>query len=107
MGPNNQMIGLAPLYPGTNDLDKLAARWAKETGFEKSGAAKIESAGKPRDAVMFTKTQNGIMFAQIAVLYIEPDYRLVVMYQAPATLLAQDGAEAWLQAFFKNNVVMP
>src|SRR5690606_30279833 len=74
------MIALTPLLPGTNDPDELADLWASSTGFSKTGSMKVTSAGKQRDAIGFAG--NGVK--QVIVLYIEPTYRIGLLYQAPS-----------------------
>jgi len=107
-GPNNQVIFLGPLEAGTNDPNKLAAMWTAKTGFKKSGTSKMMSAGKVRPAIAFIGVDNkGVAVGQVALLYIEPSYRLGVMYQAPGTLFADATFQNQLVSFFKNNVVMP
>ena len=68
---------------------------------------KIMSAGKQRAALGFVGELNGVPVQQVIVLYIEPDYRLGVLYQAPVTLFAETGFQRDVMTFFARNVVLP
>jgi len=102
-----EMILLAPLYGGTNDPDKLAQLWAKETGFKKMSSAKALSGGKMRDAISFMKDLPNGKVAQIAVLYIEPTYRVGIIYQAPGALFLNPQWLEQVNTFFRDKVFMP
>jgi hypothetical protein len=101
------LIALAPLNPGTNDPTKLGEMWTAATGVTPTGSMKIMSAGKLRPALGFAGQVNGTPVNQIVVLYIEPEYRLGVLYQA-ATSTFNDGAfQREVSTWFVRNVVLP
>ena len=102
-----EMILMAPLFNGTNDPDQLAALWTKETGFKKISKAKVLSAGKMRDGISFIKDMPNGKAAQVAVLYIEPTYRVGIVYQAPAQMFLNKQWVSQVDAFFRDKVFMP
>jgi hypothetical protein len=101
------VIALAPLNAGTNDPDELAAQWTSETGVTATGSMKITSAGKLRPALGFVGQVNGTPVNQVVVLYIEPAYRLGVLYQAPSTSFTNESFQKSVTAWFARNVVLP
>ena len=104
----NIMIALAPLYAGTNNPTKLGQRWAKETGVTVTGSMKIKSAGKQRDALGFAGAlPDGTPVNQVIVLYLEPGYRLGVLYQAPTAMFADEAFQRDVMSFFAKSVVLP
>ncbi len=97
------MIALMPLLPGTNEPDKLAEMWASSTGMKTTGRRKLASAGKQRDAVGFTG--NGV--GQLIVMYIEPTYRVGIIYQASSAMFARPAFQREVTNFFEHGVVLP
>jgi hypothetical protein len=97
------MIALTPLLPGTNDPDELAEMWTSSTGFARTKSMKVTSAGKQRDAVAFTG--NGM--SQLIVLYIEPDYRVGILYQAPSATFARPAFQREMTNFLEHGVGLP
>ncbi len=101
------LIALAPLNPGTNDPDELGRQWSSETGVTPTGSMKITSAGKQRPALGFAGQVNGTPVNQVVVLYIEPTYRLGVLYQAPSASFTDKGFQREVMSWFARNVVLP
>jgi hypothetical protein len=81
--------------------------WSPGTGVSKSGSMKVTSAGKQRPALTFVGQVNGIPVNQIVVLYIEPGYRIGVLYQAPMASFNDPAFHREVMAFFARNVVLP
>jgi eukaryotic-like serine/threonine-protein kinase len=101
-------LALAPLFPGTNDPEQLGELWAAQTGVTMTGSMNIKSAGKQRDAVGFNGVAaDGTPMSQVIVVYIEPAYRVGVLYQAPATRFADSAFQREVMRFFARNVVLP
>ena len=102
------VIAMAPLFAGTNDPAKLGDKWRAQTGVTATGSMKIKSAGKQRDALGFTGVgPNGDDIHQVIVLYIEPGYRLGVLYQAPSDLFEDHDFQRQVMDFFARSVVLP
>jgi serine/threonine-protein kinase len=101
------VVAMAPLIAGTNDPDKLGRQWTSDTGVTATGRIKVMSAGKQRTALGFLGQVNGTPVNQIIVLYIEPEYRLGVLYQAPSTVFADESFQREVMSFFARNVVLP
>jgi hypothetical protein len=101
------LIALAPLDGGTNDPDELAQKWIAETGVTVTGSMKVFSAGKQRPALGFIGQVNGTPVNQIIVLYLEPDYRVGVLYQAPSDVFADESFQREVMGFFARSVVLP
>jgi serine/threonine-protein kinase len=101
------LIALAPLYGGTNDVDKLSQKWMSDTGVTETGRLKIFSAGKQRSAIGYIGQVAGAPVNQVIVLYIEPDYRLGVLYQAPTATFNDEAFQREVMGFFARGVVLP
>jgi hypothetical protein len=101
------LVAMAPLFPGTNDPDELAAMWTKATGAQLLKRDKGQSAGRARDAMIFSATVENVQVAQVIVLYISDQYRLGVLYQLPAVLAADQAAQREIDSFFLHNVHLP
>ncbi len=102
------VIAMAPLFAGTNDPVKLGEMWRAQTGVTATGSMKIKSAGKQRDALGFTGVgPDGDDVHQVIVLYIEPGYRLGVLYQAPSDLFEDHAFQRQVMDFFARSVVLP
>jgi hypothetical protein len=101
------VIALAPLDAGTNDPAALGKKWSQQTGVTPTGSMKLTSAGKLRPALGFVGQVNGTPVNQIVVLYIEPEYRLGVLYQAPSASFEDEDFQQDVTAWFAKNVVLP
>ncbi|HEY5921207.1 MAG TPA: serine/threonine-protein kinase [Kofleriaceae bacterium] len=101
------LIALAPLDAGTNDPDKLGQKWSSQTGVTSTGRMKVLSAGKQRPALGFMGQVDGVAVNQVIVLYIEPDYRVGVLYQAPSTQFTDTAFQREVMGFFARKVVLP
>ncbi|HEX5060474.1 MAG TPA: protein kinase [Kofleriaceae bacterium] len=101
------LIAMAPLLPGTNDPQKLGEMWTSQTGVTATGSMKIMSAGKLRPALGFAGEVNGVPVNQVVVLYIEPDYRVGVLYQAPTASFSDSAFQRDVMTWFARNVVLP
>ncbi|HEY5950315.1 MAG TPA: serine/threonine-protein kinase [Kofleriaceae bacterium] len=101
------LIALAPLLPGTNDPSKLGEMWSSQTGVTATGSMKMMSAGKLRPALGFAGQVNGSPVNQIVVLYIEPSYRVGVLYQAPTASFNDQAFQREVMNWFARNVVLP
>jgi hypothetical protein len=103
-----EMIALAPLFAGTNDPQKLGEMWVAQTGVTATGSMKIMSAGKLRPALGFSgEAPDGTPINQVIVLYIEPGYRVGVLYAAPSTRFTDNGFQREVMNFFAKSVVLP
>jgi len=101
------LIAMAPLLPGTNDPQKLGEMWTSQTGVTATGSMKIMSAGKLRPALGFVGQVNNVPVNQVVVLYIEPGYRVGVLYQAPTASFTDSAFQRGVMTWFARNVVLP
>ncbi|NVB85338.1 MAG: protein kinase [Kofleriaceae bacterium] len=101
------IVAMAPLYAGTNDPNKIASMWSKETGAKFAKREKVTLLGAQRDALVFTAEQNGVAVGQLIVLFITDQYRLGVLYQAPANLWTDRAFQPEVDRFFAGHVRLP
>jgi serine/threonine-protein kinase len=101
------IVAMAPLYAGTNDPKKIASMWSKETGAKFAKRDKVALLGAQRDVLVFTAEQNGVAVGQLIALFITDRYRLGVLYQAPASLIADPSFLSEVDAFFGGHVRLP
>ena len=101
------IVAMAPLKAGTNDPSKLASMWVKESGAKFAKREKVTVQNASRVALAFTAEQDGVPVVHVIVLFITDQYRIGVLYQAPASLFAEKAFESEVDTFFARHVRLP
>jgi serine/threonine protein kinase len=102
-----RMIGMASLYPGTNDPKEIARRWTNDTKAKLVRQTTVFSHGAQRPLLKFQLEIGDVAVRQAMILYITPSYRLAVVVQESEEDFADEGFLRRVNEILANNIRLP